>query len=185
MAAKAKDLTGQTFGELIALRPLDEHNHNCTIMWECECKACGAIIKRASTKLRNSEVKSCGCLEHKRSVRTPKGLSGLNALLSSYKSAARSRGLDWELTKEQFKELTIQDCTYCGIEPKQIKVGSIGAAKEHGKYIYNGVDRVDNTEGYTLANCVPCCEICNKAKRNLTQEEFTEWVIRLIGNFIN
>lgn len=39
-------------------------------------------------------------------------------------------------------------------------------------FIYNGLDRVDNTKSHTKENCVPCCKYCNYAKRNLTIEEF-------------
>jgi hypothetical protein len=33
-----------------------------------------------------------------------------------------------------------------------------------GIYTYNGIDRVDNSKGYTPENTVPCCKICNKIK---------------------
>lgn len=39
-------------------------------------------------------------------------------------------------------------------------------------YWYNGVDRVDNTKGYTLENCVTCCAEANYAKRALSYADF-------------
>ena len=33
-----------------------------------------------------------------------------------------------------------------------------------------------------IDNCVPCCKICNIAKRNMTLEEFDEWIKRLYNH---
>lgn len=41
---------------------------------------------------------------------------------------------------------------------------------------YNGIDRVNNNEGYTLLNSLSCCIICNRAKNSLSYGEFIEWV---------
>lgn len=46
----------------------------------------------------------------------------------------------------------------------------------------NGIDRIDNSKNYTPNNCVPCCEVCNKAKRHLSYVEFKNWIQRLIDN---
>jgi hypothetical protein len=42
--------------------------------------------------------------------------------------------------------------------------------------VFNGIDRVDNTKGYTLENCVPCCTRCNLAKHTMSLTAFKEWV---------
>jgi hypothetical protein len=46
----------------------------------------------------------------------------------------------------------------------------------YGNYTYNGLDRVNNSKGYTRTNVVPCCIICNNAKRTLSLSEFLEWI---------
>lgn len=65
MGRKTKDLTGQKFGNLTAIKrvedkvyPSGEHS----VMWLCECE-CGntKIISRAA--LINGKTKSCGCLK--------------------------------------------------------------------------------------------------------------------------
>lgn len=53
---------------------------------------------------------------------------------------------------------------------------------EHSTYTYNGVDRVNNSDGYTIKNCVPCCAICNYAKRDLSETEFVAWARRLVAH---
>ena len=49
-----------------------------------------------------------------------------------------------------------------------------------GDFTYNGIDRVDNTKGYQVNNCVASCFICNKAKGVMTQSEFLNWIQDLI-----
>jgi hypothetical protein len=46
---------------------------------------------------------------------------------------------------------------------------------DNSKYIYNGIDRVNNNFGYLIDNCVTCCTNCNVAKMARTQEEFNSW----------
>lgn len=41
--------------------------------------------------------------------------------------------------------------------------------------------RKNNSVGYTLENCVPCCGICNKMKMNLDFDTFIE-KCKLISN---
>jgi len=46
--------------------------------------------------------------------------------------------------------------------------------------LFNGIDRVNNSAGYTNHNTVPCCKTCNLAKRDSTVEEFENWITQLI-----
>lgn len=63
--------------------------------------------------------------------------------------AASSRGHIVTLTLSEFKGLLIQSCHYCG-----------SALPRQGY----GVDRVDNSKGYTMDNVVACCTLCNWTK---------------------
>lgn len=93
----------------------------------------------------------------------------------------RTVGVDFELMQEEFKLLTKQDCHYCGQTPNQILSGKNTKRKGYnGNYIYNGIDRKDNELGYSMVNCLPCCGICNKAKRDLTFEDFNIWILKLL-----
>jgi len=98
----------------------------------------------------------------------------IKGLLNTYKQNAKRRNLSWKLTLEQFVKLTSSNCYYCGVQPKQISW--ISRRKRlvpvKHEYIYNGIDRKDNTVGYIIDNCVPCCGTCNKIKNiYLTSEE--------------
>jgi len=65
-------------------------------------------------------------------------------------------------------------CHYCEIEEKDFP-------EAWGDRFYGGatrgwtleVDRKDNSQGYTLENCVLACALCNMAKSNIFEyEEF-------------
>ena len=98
--------------------------------------------------------------------------------ITNYKKTAKRRGHNWDLTEEQFKKITQKDCYYCGAKPNNITK----YPNCNGIYIYNGIDRIDNTKGYTIDNVVPCCKYCNMAKNILTLQKFTEWVKRIYNN---
>jgi hypothetical protein len=42
-----------------------------------------------------------------------------------------------------------------------------------------GIDRRDNSVGYLISNCAPCCKNCNLAKRDMSEAEFLRWVARI------
>ena len=57
----AVNLTGQRFGRLVALYPLEERKNN-KIIWHCHCD-CGQECEVCSAYLLNGSTKSCGCLK--------------------------------------------------------------------------------------------------------------------------
>jgi len=96
-------------------------------------------------------------------------------IIDCYKRKAKARGYEWGLTEEQFKEITQKDCYYCGAKPNNVSKHK----KSNGNYLYNGIDRVNNTKGYIIDNVVPCCHTCNQAKSDLTLEKFKDWIKRV------
>lgn len=115
---------------------------------------------------------SCGCYNNDKR-RKPSGHAAFNRLYNSYKSTSERRGYKFSLTKEEFKALTVQNCYYCGIVPQAVMTTKQrDTGKIMDKYIYNGVDRVENNIGYLSENCVPCCKICNVAKASMSKREF-------------
>jgi hypothetical protein len=47
----------------------------------------------------------------------------------------------------------------------------------------NGIDRVVPDKGYVYDNCVPCCKYCNRAKSDLTTEQFKNLIIKIYNNY--
>ena len=113
------------------------------------------------------------------------GLASMRKLIRRYKSRAKERGLEYDLTEEQFKEITQKNCYYCGAKPKnKMHPKTNKNLYANGEYIYNGIDRIDNKKGYSIDNVVPCCKICNVAKNNLTQQKFKNWIEKVYDNII-
>lgn len=57
--ARYKDIAGQKFGRLTAIKVVGKYYK--WVVWLCECE-CGNEIEVPSNRLRNGEKKSCGCL---------------------------------------------------------------------------------------------------------------------------
>lgn len=104
--------------------------------------------------------------------RLTKGESGFKSLIKNYKEAAVVRKYLFELSENEFKYLTQQNCHYCNIPPSQkVKTNS---KDTWGEYLYNGIDRIDNTQGYNLKNCVSCCGTCNQMKMAFSYDQFID-----------
>lgn len=57
------DITGQRFGKLIALEPINERLHQ-EVDWKCKCD-CGNICIIRGSNLRSGYTSSCGCIKSK------------------------------------------------------------------------------------------------------------------------
>ena len=91
--------------------------------------------------------------------------TNVNDRLSKTKESATKRGYDWYLSDEYAKELMTSECHYCGLLDLGVRV--------------NGIDRVDNTQGYCPSNVVSCCKLCNYFKKDYTVEQFLEHAKRI------
>lgn len=180
---------GKRFGRLVTIRRVETPVERVTaiernrVYWECQCDCGNVCVVRSDGLLENSVkgVRSCGCLrvDRNKELNTlPEGEASFNKLYNEYKRGAKERGYTFELGKEWFMELTSQPCFYCGSLPSQ----GYKDERLNGLYVYNGVDRTDNTIGYTADNCVPCCGVCNKAKGTMPQREFLDLVTRIYTN---
>jgi len=90
----------------------------------------------------------------------------------------RYREKDDTITFEEFCEMSQLNCYYCGAEPSN-EMKYIKRKMDEGKedsFIYNGLDRFDNSKPHTKENCVPCCKYCNISKNNLTAKEFFSFI---------
>jgi len=180
-----RDLTGRRFTRRIVLEFKgiktfgSLRSKQSTWLSRCDC---GTEAVVTAGNLRSG--RSCGCLSREisgRSRRLAPGQSGRNALLSSYRYSASERNLEWSLSDDEFDRITKEDCFYCGVEPtqKSVSTKSNATTLEHRTYLYNGIDRVDNSRGYEPGNVVPCCRVCNRAKDIRTRDEFLAWIKRV------
>ena len=68
---------------------------------------------------------------------------------------AKIRNLEFNITQEQFASEIKKPCSYCGTTQARI-----------------GIDRIDNTKGYTPNNICACCFMCNWMKMASTVQTF-------------
>jgi len=93
--------------------------------------------------------------------------------MSSCRRGAKAKNIHFEeADAEQLAEKLTQACCYCGIEPSE-KNGEL-----------NGLDRVDNTGGYTDENTVPACSTCNFAKGTMSAAMFQSMCVRVTQHLI-
>lgn len=81
--------------------------------------------------------------------------------LTTYRANAKRVGRKFEVTLKQMRDFLNSKCVYCGEQA-------------------TGIDRVDNTKGYTKGNMEPCCGICNHMKNNLSKEDFIKKVRQIV-----
>ncbi len=166
-------LVGQKFGKLYVIKDggYKKYGKNNIKVWYCKCD-CGNKVNITTHHLIDGYSKSCGCTKKYKD----ETMAAFNSLFSSYRTSASSRNLEFKLTRDEFRELTKTDCHYCGTKPAQkFKRGK-------STYIYNGIDRKDNSIGYIKNNVVSCCKQCNIAKHIMNYNEFINFIIKIYNN---
>ena len=170
---KMIDLVGMTFNRLTVIQR--DKGTRRGVVWKCLC-TCGSNISVRAYDLKIGKTKSCGCY-YRETRHIEYGEATFHSTLRDYKGGAKQRGLSFELTEDHFRTLTQKECFYCGDIPRNLAKSK----SNNGDFTYNGIDRLDSNKGYIITNCVPCCRICNRAKSNLTIEEWGSYIKRL-GN---
>jgi len=86
--------------------------------------------------------------------------TSVNPRLDALKRAAITRGIAWNLTDDEAKEMLVNPCIYCNHIDLEVRV--------------NGIDRLDSSKPYTLENCRSCCKDCNYMKGTYDPRTFIE-----------
>lgn len=179
-----EDLVGKVFGSWTVIEPYITAGGRK--QWFCRC-SCGSIKGLTKEYLIKRSKKEPGC----RKCNKLKGLQtsekyiefARSNLYRMYKFHANKRSINFNLDYDTFVSLTSGTCFYCGKEPQQQYVRHRKTYKSI--YMYNGIDRLDNSIGYTIENCVTCCKYCNFTKRDRTCFAFVDWVNRIYSNLKN
>ena len=142
-----------------------------------KCINCGKDII-ISKKTWINGTKKCNSCRTSETNKIKKGLAAQKSIYAQYRNKAKIKHLDFDLSFDEFMKITKQNCFYCNIEPSNIKKSEYN----NGDFIYNGIDRMDNSKGYIIDNIIPCCKICNYAKNTMPLEEFYKWVNTIYAN---
>ena len=82
----------------------------------------------------------------------------INGIYRRIKGSAKSRELDFDISKEYYSlNFFEKECHYC---------------KEQS----TGIDRIDSNNGYTVKNSVPCCLMCNEMKLDY---HLNDWIQKM------
>lgn len=173
---------GQIFGRLTAISISEKRTNGKSRIIICQCE-CGKITEVRATLLTTLNTKSCGCYGREKVIEAntkPAGEVTLNTIEAAYRKHARNKSREWGLTTEEFRQIILKNCFWCNKEPAPrnaypgIKQRELVSKETFDRAWINtnGVDRVDNSKGYTKENSVPCCVECNYSKSNRTAKEF-------------
>lgn len=168
---KVKDIVGRLFGNLEVLAYLGKtkNNKRSKTFWLCKC-VCGKEREYAKETLLGGNVSSCGCRQNIKPRRFLPEQYAKNQVLSQYKNSAKRNNRDWLLARDFFFEMIAKPCSYCGRDKTNLFKNNRGSVN------YTGLDRLDNTIGYVKDNVVPCCIICNRAKRGISSMDFRKYL---------
>jgi len=185
---------GDVFGRLTVIGK-DESSLPGNPYYLVKCSCDGKIVSVRGSALREIATVSCGCFKNEKRFKKD-GVSSWNQIITGYKHGAEQRGHIFSLTIENFIEIATQNCHYCGSAPSRkynkyvkkdgtpnLRSGKLAYNKEaidRAWIVYNGLDRIDNKNGYVKDNVVSCCTICNYAKHTLSYEEFMSYLERLV-----
>lgn len=178
-----KDLTGIKFGKLTVIKRAETIKKiGSTYICLCECGNRKTIARSSLTRSYGSS-KSCGC------VISTQHTDESKPRLSSAKVVFRDYN-DGDISFEYFLTISQQNCHYCGASPSNSRNRFVNDKKKyasdfaikHGTFIYNGLDRKNNSQPHNKENLVPCCWICNNAKGTRSLREFKAWIRKVYAH---
>lgn len=141
-----------------------------------KCSYCGSVREYRESNLRTQ--KSCGCVTTK-----PKffGTNSCKKLFyNGLRQNAKSRGHpEPTITFEEAVFIAENNCFYCGKYPEMLTHNKTSKKGTYKPWLRNGIDRLDSKIGYTIANSVPCCKLCNLMKNKLELSEFVDHVSKI------
>ena len=111
----------------------------------------------------------------------------INVAYKKHVDSAQKRGFI-PLPKEIWLSLSSKECWYCGkIDTRNVAISSYRKRKMNltdeqiSSYSVNlnGIDRADNSIGYSRDNVLPCCRACNRMKNAFSQKDFILKIIKI------
>lgn len=133
---------------------LTPHLHNAKLCSSCKNPKDISDFSKMGRRVRSQCKACCNATARAYSVANNRTIK---RRFSLGKGGAKRRGLEWTVTLEEYtSKIKHGACFYCD-----------GKISETG----HGLDRINNTEGYTFRNTVPCCPSCNRVKCELLTYE--------------
>ena len=186
----AKDRTGQKYYFLLFKTPTNKRDKQGAVIWELQCD-CGNITYASGKDVISGNTKSCGCFANRKSSELGKRNRKFNPIISSARIVWGQHYRECDF--DTFFKLSQKECFYCGRAPQKrycygkkqsgefsVKVNGKRKCSDdqtsEGCFLYNGLDRIDNSKGHSPDNVVTSCYRCNQAKNDMTFEEFIKLI---------
>lgn len=159
MAGLYKDLTGQKFGLLTAIKK-DDMRKSRKAYWICECE-CGNIKSVRSDSLQSGNVRSCGCLKKEQDrinlnqseVKKKTAKFGRPyGKLRIHQTWAGMKARCYNKNDDSYMDYGGRGITVCD-EWKNDFMVFYKWAMENGYDDSKTIDRIDNDKGYMPENC--------------------------------
>ena len=150
------------------------------MFYKVKCKLCGHEHICRKDQILN--VKSF-CAYCRTNTKIPTIKAPINVYYCQYENGARSRGLNFEITKNDFENIVSKNCYFCNEEPKPIQSLKTYTRCKEDLHV-NGIDRLDSNRGYELDNLVPCCQTCNRMKMSMSKDNFLNKINQIYNNFV-
>ncbi len=162
-------------------------NRNKSGLFICDCG-----FKKNAFLSRMKFSKNEKCRGYDRHYYKPEIIDGFRTLEQScldnarnkfkfYYSRYKLQGEKIDISFEDFLDITQKNCFYCGKEPlsenkQKCKGGRRGKYHPEGSFKYNGIGRIVMSKGIVLGNIRPCCHECSKAKLDMDEKDFIQWI---------
>lgn len=162
-----------TLIEKVRLPKINNKKSGWGWMVRCDCGNISGPLRAAH--IYSGHSKSCGCNKlFSGEKRRKHGINNtFKSVFNNYKNRAKKRNLSFLLTQEEFLNIIQKPCVYCLNEKTSYFKGKTKWEKD---FLYTGIDRINSNLGYEIGNVQPCCKICNRAKSDITEDEFYLWV---------
>ena len=91
----------------------------------------------------------------------------LHCVYLTRKQSAYRYNREFDLTEDEFKDIVQMPCNYCGTIDE--------------KKLFNSLDRVNSSLGYTKDNVVSACKMCNDMKNTVPVEVFLKRIEHMVS----
>ena len=185
---------GDRFGRLTVIKYAGQGEYEKNL-WLCQCD-CGNTKIVSTGDLRAGYIQSCGCLKKENGEiyirkngitggkKLLRGEAAFRVILRGLKANAKQRNLEWTLSEKEVRDLIQEPCYYCGRLPQNHSNNKYIQNECNGDFPSNGLDRVDNSKGYTRDNVVSCCSQCNSMKEKMNISEFKDQITKIYKHSI-
>jgi hypothetical protein len=139
------------------------------------CHWCGSSYETFQTSKDTESTKCLKCVQAQNTIEEHRVRNrhyqseqyrNIENFYKDWGRRAYKRGLVFELTHSQFVSIVLKPCTYCGFMQTNECIG---------------IDRIDNSKGYTVENSTSCCKTCNRIKHAFEKEFFLEKVHAIVN----